>query len=567
MPSRIVILTKTIQGGEKILKNKNPTLQWIKGIAKPVIPGICVISIVGMLNALCGVVLALQSKNVIDYAVAKNPESLVNSAILLGFLIILQFVLSFSYMKISADIVAKHTLKLQRRIFSDAVNMQYAHASSMHSGEILNRITTDSDVVMCAIIGIIPQILAFATGVVSAFGALLIIQPVFALVCAGVGIVVGIGAMLWGKRLKKHTLICRKWSDKGNSFMLECIQNLLVIKSFANEQRVVKHAKGIQDNNYKALKKRNNNNIMASLAAEFAFTFGYFLALGWGAFGIAFGTLSYGNLMAMVQLVGKVQSPFKGIASVIPQYYQMIASAERLMDIVQYAEDKNTTDITDFKSIEFKNVSFSYNKEETVLENADLKINKGDFVLISGISGIGKSTLLKLLLAMYNPNDGEITFSDADGNIHNLNADYRNLFSYVPQGNMVLSGTVAENVVFFGENADNKKIEECLKIACLWDDVSQMPDGVNTIVGEHGVGLSEGQIQRLAVARAIYRNTPILLLDEATSALDEKTEREMLCNIKNLENKTCILVSHKNAAVEFMDKKIIIENGKITINN
>ena len=547
-----------------ILKNKNPTLQWIKSISKPVIPGICIISIVGMLNAFCGVVLALQSKNVIDCAVAQNKDGLTNSAILLGIFIILQFLLSFSYMKISADIVAKHTLKLQRRIFSDAVNMHYAHASSMHSGEILNRITIDSDVVMCAIIGIIPQILAFATGVVSAFGALLIIQPVFALVCAAVGIVVGLGAAVWGKRLKKHTLICRKWSDKSNSFMLECIQNLLVIKSFANEHRVVKHAKGIQDNNYRALKKRNNNNIMASLAAEFAFTFGYFLALGWGAFGIAFGTLSYGNLMAMVQLVGKVQSPFKGIASVIPQYYQMIASAERLMDIVQYAEDKNTTDITDFESIELKNVSFSYNKEETVLENTDIKINKGDFVLISGISGIGKSTLLKLLLAMYSPDSGEMILTDTQGNKHILSADYRNLFSYVPQGHMVLSGTVAENVVFFGENADSKKIEECLKIACLWDDISEMPDGVNTLVGENGVGLSEGQIQRLAVARAVYRNTPILLLDEATSALDEKTERTMLCNIKQLDNKTCILISHKTVAKEYMDKQIVINEGKIT---
>ena len=549
------------------MKTKNPTLQWIKSISKPVIPGICAISLVGMLNALCGVILALQSKNVIDYAVKRNSDELVNSAILLGVLIILQFLLSFLYMKISADIVAKHTLKLQRRIFSDAVNMQYEQASKKHSGELLNRITVDSDVVMCAVIGIIPQILAFVTGVVSAFVALLIIQPLFAAVCAGVGVVVGVGAMLWGKRLKKYTLVCRKWSDKGNSFMLECIQNLLVIKSFANEKSVVKHAEGIQDNTYKALKKRNINNIFASLAAEFAFTFGYFLALGWGAFGIAFGTISYGNLMAMIQLVGKVQSPFKGIASVIPQYYQMLASAERLMDIVQYAETKKDVDIDDFESIEFKNVSFSYNKEETILKEANLKIEKGDFVLISGISGIGKSTLLKLLLCMYKPDGGEILLKDNNSSAHNLDAGYRKLFSYVPQGNMVLSGTVEENVVFFADDIDSKKVEECLKIACLWDDITEMPDGVNTIVGEHGVGLSEGQVQRLAVARAIYRDVPVLLLDEATSALDEKTEAKMLGNIKSLKDKTCILISHKTAAEAYMDKKIFIKNGKITINN
>lgn len=549
------------------MKTENPTLQWLKSISKPVIPGICAISFLGMLNALCGVILALQSKNVIDYAVKRNSGELVNSAILLGILIILQFLLSFLYMKISADIVAKHTLKLQRRIFSDAVNMQYEQASKKHSGELLNRITVDADVVMCAVIGIIPQILAFVTGVVSAFVALLVIQPLFAAVCAGVGVVVGIGAFAWGKRLKKYTLVCRKWSDKGNSFMLECIQNLLVIKSFANEKSVVKHAEGIQDNTYKALKKRNINNILASLAAEFAFTFGYFLALGWGAFGIAFGTISYGNLMAMVQLVGKVQSPFKGIASVIPQYYQMLASAERLMDIVQYAEIKNDVELDDFESIEFKNVSFSYNKEETILKEANLKIEKGDFVLISGISGIGKSTLMKLLLCMYKPNSGEILLTDNNSAAHNLDAGYRKLFSYVPQGNMVLSGTVAENVVFFADDTDSKKVEECLKIACLWDDIAEMPDGVNTIVGEHGVGLSEGQVQRLAVARAIYRDVPVLLLDEATSALDEKTEKQLLHNIKSLKDKTCILISHKKGAENYMDKLLIIEKNEILLKN
>ena len=545
------------------MKVQKTTFQWIKSISKPVMPGVAAISILGMLNAFCGVILALQSKNVIDSAITHNYDVLINAVALLVCLIILQFILNFSYMKISADIVSKHSLKLQRHIFSSVVNMDYATVSRMHSGELLNRITTDSDVVMCAIIGIVPQILAFATGVVSAFGALLIIQPLFAVVCAVTGAVVGVGAVLWGRRLKKYTLICREWSDKGNSFMLECIQNILVIKSFTNEQNVTSHAEGIQENTYKVLKKRNVNNILASLAAEFAFTFGYFLALGWGAFGIAFGTVTYGSLMAMIQLVDKVQSPFKGIASVIPQYYQMFASAERLMDIVQFAEEKTDSDIHDFESIEFKNISFSYNKEEKVIEDATFKINKGDFVLISGISGIGKSTLLKLILNMYKPDDGEIVLKDEKGNTHKLNNGYRKLFAYVPQGNMVVSGTIEDNVVFFSNDVDANKVEDCLRLACLWDDVCDMPEGAKTYVGENGMGLSEGQVQRLAVARALYRDVPVLLLDEATSALDARTEEEMLENIRNLNNKTCILISHKKGVEKYMDKKIIIENGII----
>lgn len=547
------------------MKAKNPTLQWIKSISKPVLPGVVGISLVGMLDSFCGVVLALQSKNVIDFAVVKNYTDLKFSAITLGILIVLQFLLSFLYMKLSADIVAKHSLGLQKKIFSHTVNMQYSHATSFHTGELLNRITVDADTVMCAVIGIIPAVVAFATGIVSSFGALLIIQPMFALACVVVGLIVGIGAVIWGRRLKKITMVCRKWSDKGNSFMLECIQNLLVVKSFGNEQKVTDHAGGIQANTYKALKKRNNNSIMASLASSFAFTFGYFLALGWGAFGIAFGSLTYGNLMAMVQLVGKMQSPFKGIASVIPQYYQMLASAERLMDVVNFDEEKKTSDVSDFQSIELKNVSFAYKDEDFILKNADLKINKGDFVLIAGISGIGKSTLMKLLLSMYKQDEGEIILTDSHGEKHEMSANYRNLFSYVPQGNMVLSGTVEENVVFFDDNVDVERVKECLKNAGLWNDVSALPDGVKTVIGENGIGLSEGQVQRLAVARALYRNAPVLLLDEATSALDAATEAEMLENIRKIKGKTCILISHKTGAEKYMNKKIIISDGKINM--
>lgn len=549
------------------MKIKNPTLQWLKSISKPVLPGVISISLVAMLDSFCGVVLALQSKNVIDFAVAKNYNDLKISAIILGILIILQFLLSFVYMKLSADIVAKHSLKLQKKIFSHTMNMKYSHSTSFHTGELLNRITVDADTVMCAVIGIIPAVVAFATGIVSSFGALLIIQPMFALACVVVGLLVGIGAVIWGRRLKRFTLTCRKWNDKGNSFMLECIQNLLVVKSFANEQKVIDHAGGIQANTYKALKKRNNNSIMASLASSFAFTFGYFLALGWGAFGIAFGNLSYGNLMAMVQLVGKMQSPFKGIASIIPQYYQMLASAERLMDVVNFDEEKKESGIDDFQSIELKNVSFAYKDEDFILKNADFEIKKGDFVLIAGISGIGKSTLMKLLLSMYNPHEGEIILTDSHGEKHKMSADYRNLFSYVPQGNMVLSGTVEENVVFFDDNIDVERVKDCLKNAGLWNDISALPDGVKTVIGENGIGLSEGQVQRLAVARALYRNSPVLLLDEATSALDTATEAEMLANIRKIKDKTCILISHKTGAEKYMDKKILISDGKILVQN
>ncbi len=545
------------------MKAKNPTLQWIKSISKPIIPGIIAISILGALDSVCSVILALLSKNVIDFAVAGNYVQLKYWTIILVLVISLQFLLSFLYMRVSANVVAKHSLGLQKNIFAQIMDMRYEKATAFHTGELLNRITSDSDTVICAVIGIIPAIVSFATGIIAAFGALLVIQPMFAITCLVAGVIVGIGAMLWGRRLKRITLECRRWIDKSNSFMMECIQNILVIKSFCNEKNIVGHAEGIQSGTYKALKKRNTNNIFASLASEFVFTFGYFLALGWGAFGIAYGRLSYGNLMAMVQLVGKIQSPFKGVASVIPRYFQMLASAERIMDVVNSAEEKTENQHnSDFESICFNNVSFGYDKE-SVLKNVNIQIAKGDFVLISGISGIGKSTLLKLLLAMYSPSEGSISIRYKNCDEKLLNSDFRKLCSYVPQGNMVISGTIEENVVFFSGDTDEKKVEECLKLAELWDDVSDMPNGCATIIGENGAGLSEGQVQRLAVARALYRSTPVILLDECTSALDSATELKMLENIRKIKGKTCVLISHKNAAENFVNKRFLIDDGKV----
>ena len=546
------------------MKDKKSALKWIKSIAKPLIPKILLICFIGMLDSLCAVAIALQSKNVIDSAVAGMFNELKISTIILTIIILMQFLFSFIYMKLSADVVAKESLRMQRRIFEKVMHMEYKYSTEFHTGQLMNRITTDADTVICAVIGIVPCVVAFVTGIVAAFGALVVIQPAFALVCVVVGFVVGGGAIIWGRRLKKFTLECRRWSDKCNSFMMECIQNLIVIKSFVNEKNVVDHSASIQKNSYKALKKRNNNSIMASLASGSVFTLGYFLALVWGAFGIVSGTVTYGKLIAMIQLVGKIQSPFKGIASVIPQYYQMMASAERLMDVIK-CDEKYCSDvlIKDFNTIDFNDVSFGYKEDEYVIKDADFKVKKGDFILIAGTSGIGKSTLMKLMLSMYNPSKGSITVTDTDGNVAEMTPAVRRLFSYVPQGNMVLSGTVRDNVVFFNEKVDDEKVVECLKIAELWEDISMLRDGCDTLIGENGVGLSEGQVQRLAVARALYHDVPVLLLDEATSALDESTEEKMLANIRKLDNKTCILISHKKSAEKYMDKKIIIENGKI----
>ena len=271
----------------------------------------------------------------------------------------------------------------------------------------------------------------------------------------------------------------------------------------------------------------------------------------------------------MIQLLNHFLPPLVSLSGIMPKYYTTIASAERIMELDDLPNEKeiNQSDINvsatykSLKSIEFENISFKFDRD-IILDNTSLSIKKGDFVAIMGISGIGKSTLLKLLLGVFNLNFGKIYLDTNNGKIP-IDKNTRKLFSYVPQGNMLISGTIKDNITFINPDASDAEIEEAIRISCAKQFIDELPLGLETVIGEKGLGLSEGQVQRLAIARSLLADSPIMLLDEATSALDEKTEKEFLTNLKALDNVTSIIVSHKKAALEICNKTIQIKNGKI----
>ena len=326
----------------------------------------------------------------------------------------------------------------------------------------------------------------------------------------------------------------------------------------------------LQQNNFRIKRIRNYISIFAATGFSFVFALGYMYALIWGAFAISDHTITYGVLTSMLALVSQIQGPVRGISSILPSYYSALASAERLMDIENLENEEiiNKSDIDVLKlysqteKIVFDNITFSYGRED-VLKNTSLELNKGDFVLLAGISGIGKSTLTKLLLNVITPDNGEIYLSLANGGRVYIDKNVRSMFSYVPQGNFLLSGTIKDNIAFTANSPDDEKIIKAAKIACAYDFIEKLPQKLDTVVGENGKGLSEGQIQRIAIARAVYCDSPIIIFDEATSALDADTEVQLLKNLKTLKNKTCILISHKMAAKEICNKEIVIDNKKI----
>ena len=276
--------------------------------------------------------------------------------------------------------------------------------------------------------------------------------------------------------------------------------------------------------------------------------------------------MTYGDVIAITQLVNQIQSPFRNMSGLVPQFFGVIASIERLQELEAISDEEKTGNVVDVSSynqieeIVFDNVRFSYS-DDSFVSGINMRIKKGEFAVVAGESGAGKSTALKLLLGILKPDEGKIYLTLKDGQKKELGSNSRKLFSYVPQGNLILSGTIRENVTFANGDVSEEKIVEALKISCIWDFINTLDNGLDTVIGEKGLGLSEGQAQRISIARAILGDAPILLLDESTSALDSKTEEDLLKSIKSLTDKTVIIVSHKQAAFDFCDKVVYVEKN------
>ncbi len=517
------------------------------------------------------VVLALFTKTIIDNGVSGDANGILISSALLITALIIYFSVQIFTQFLQEKVRNKTELEFKSSLFSNIITKDYDQVSKYHSGDLLTRIFSDVSVVTEGILTIIPVSSSMITGLIAAFLVLSVIDIKFLIIFVICGVLVLVLSRFLRKYIKSLHLKMQNEQGKVRSFMQDAITNLLaVITNDTNNNTQVK-ADNLQNKFFKARFKKRKASVLAGNGVDLMFDLGYIYALIWGAVNIAGGRITYGTVAAVLQLVSKVQEPFASLSSILPQIYSVIASAERIMEIenlsgteLSYAKDCN--EIYDkMESIEFENVSFSYDNEQ-VLENAKVSIPKGKFVTFIGTSGIGKSTILKLLLGAYKDYSGNILVKTKTGNLL-VNSSTRPLFSYVPQGNLLFAGTLKENLCFMSGNDNDEEIKRALSLACCDEFVELLPEKENTLIGEQGAGLSEGQVQRLAIARAILKNAPIILLDEATSALDEETELKVLNNLKSIENITVISISHKKASLDLSDKCFKVLNKKIINSN
>ena len=546
--------------------NKN-TLKWIYTRVKKYLPLIIAVSAVTALSACTGVGIALVTKRIFDIATKDTGGSLVSAGLILFAIIAAQVALSAVHSFLSAYISGKLTVSLRSYLFTSVLKKKYSSLAGYHSGDILNRFTSDTEVVVSGSVTIIPSVTSMVTKIVTGIGAMLILNPYLAVIILLLGIAVPAIGRLINKRYKRLHKDCQKTEGKTRAFLQECFENIVVIKSFVSETPFKARLGSFMEENFKVRMKRTSVSVLAHICLYSFFTVGYYAVLVWGAGSIAAGTITYGTLMAFLQLISQLRAPLQNVSGIMPKYYSALASAERLMELENLeneqpalSDGKINSLKSDFLRLEVNNVSFSYGGEE-ILENCSFAAEKGQITALTGESGSGKSTLFKLILGLYEPRSGSITVNGET----EVDTSLRGLFSYVPQGNMVLSGTVRDNITLCDPDIDEEKIIKAAKAAEIYDYIVALPEGLDTVLSERGAGLSEGQLQRISIARALLADAPVLLLDEATSALDEATETKVLGNIKNMTDKTVIFITHRNTSLKVCDKIVRVENKKFTV--
>ena len=559
---------------------QNSAVKWLYKVPGSKKIYIVLLTAVQCLSGASGVLYAVFLRDIVNNAVDKNLDGFIRSAVYIIILILFQLTLSAISRWLSELSRATFENLFKERLMHNILRKDFGRVAAVHSGEWLNRLTSDTTVIANNYTEIIPGFAGMAVKMLSALIMLVVLDLRFALIVIPLGLVLGLLTFVFRKSMKKFHKRVQEKDGALRVFLQERIGSLTVIRSFAAEDQTEADGRLKAGEHKKARMKRTAFSNVCNFGFGAAMNGMYIFGIIYCAYGILNGTVQYGTLTAIAQLITQIQSPFANITGYLPRWYQMLASAERLMEIEKFDDDIVKTSEPrekvlafyrdSFAGIGLENVSYTYypasSKVDSVVKDnmpvavssLNLAISKGEYVAFTGHSGCGKSTALMLLMGIYKPDSGMRYVSLKDGTRQELTPAWHRLFAYVPQGNKLMSGTVREIVSFADKSsdADDARINNALKIACADSFIGELDNGIDTVLGERGTGLSEGQMKRIAIARAIFSEAPVLVLDEATSALDDVTEKQLLENLRDLTDKTVIIVTHRTAALEICDRKI-----------
>ncbi len=539
--------------------------KWIMKYTIPYFPQLIILLLFDLAATVLSVGMAVIGKKVIDKASAGEISDLWFIIIFYVLVILLSQGLTLVSGLFSTVVNEKFGFGIRKMVYRRILDTTWLDISKYHTGDLMTRLTSDVSAVSDGISSTIPKIIRLIVELVVTFFTLAYYDIKLALFALLVAPIAMLTSVWMGRKLKYLQIKVQQSESNYRSFMQESLANILIEKSFCLEDYSEERLTKLRDERIYWVFKRSRTNMFASAAMGLSFQLGYVVAFVWGAICIAKKTITYGTMTIFLELVNRIQAPIIGLAQFVPRIISMFASAGRIIELQNLPSEEYLGNSIKAEGIgvSVENVSFGYN-DELVFDNASIDIKPGEFTAIVGKSGIGKTTLVRLIMDFTQNLTGNITFYNAYGDKMKVSPDARNFIAYVPQGNTLFSGTIKENILMGKKDATDEEILEALKSAAAYDFIKEFPNGIDTVIGEKGIGISEGQAQRIAIARALVRKAPLLILDEATSSLDENTELNVLEGIRKWQpSPTCILITHRKSVLQYCDREIVISDKKV----
>ena len=527
-----------------------------------------------ILNAtigLVGVALGLSSvwamQRAIDIASGVCEGSLYIAVAVMAALILGEFAVGISRVWVRNILGVKAQNRMQQRVLARLLRSEWRGREAMHSGDIINRLEQDVRTVVTFLTETLPSALSTLAMFVGAFIYLLQMDTWLALITVGILPIFILVSRVYIAYMRKYNRKVRDTDSIIQSLLTETMQHRMLVKTMEADQQMLSRLDSTQQDLRQWVRKRTVFSVASNFFMNLGFSVGFLVAFLWSALRLYDGTLTFGGMTAFLQLVNRIQGPARDLTKLVPAFVNVFTAAERLMELEDIPEEQQGEPcmMPAPCGIRFEQVTFNYGApgQQPALKDFNVDFKPGTCTAVMGETGAGKTTLIRLLLALIKPQDGRITIyqytplshREGQGGGSPLSPLHRCNFVYVPQGNTLLSGTLRENLQLGNPQATDEEMYKALKMACA-DFVEELPEGLNTHFSEQGGGLSEGQAQRIAIARALLRSGSIMLLDEATSALDTDTERKVLENILSNHQRTVIFVTHRQAVVDFCDQVI-----------
>ena len=548
---------------------KKGCMKWIYSHIRHRIPYLVVLMLSNIIGSYSAVIFSLSMREVIDSASSGTMALLIKSCVILGSIIIVRVVCGTLSLHLLERLNADFDRDFKKSLIHKILHSEFSAISGYHSGDLVNRLNGDVRNTYTGVLTILSSLTSYVTSLVTAVCVLLGLAPMFTVAIVCISIVIALLTLMIQRQMKELHKQGSSANGKVSGFYQEIIEKLLIVQALDVSDEIEKRSDNLLEDRWQIQRRRKNISLTKNVGSNALSFIGGFVTLIWCAVKLLHGEITFGELSAMTALVSQLQTPMLMLPSIIPKFISVFAASERLMEIEDIASQSAPSDddpmelYAVMQEISAHNLTFAYDRNP-IMKEASFSIPKGGLTVIVGASGIGKSTLLKLLLGIYNPVSGELAVRTPYGYIPVSRAT-RSLFSYAPQGNLLLSGTLRDNLLISHPNASEEEIKRALYVSAMNEYISSLPDGLDTNLGENGAGLSEGQAQRLSLARAVLSDAPILLLDEVTSALDAKTEATVLERICALPDKTCIAVTHRPAALELADYKLTVTEKSITL--